>query len=747
MPPPNRSDIILALLLEDRFSEEMDKTISHFEERLKRAESLKEIESIERQFQDVKQVVDDTTASLNAQSSVLRAHAALLANQVTQLRARSAEAARIASSLAQQSGLSLATGTGIVGGIFAEANRFAKEAEDAGKATQATREWTQATKELAAARERVDRVLVREALPLLQDVARLATQASEFVESHPELVQAGLNTGKILIALGAVGIIASRGIKLYADVLYLQSVPIQLQAARLQAQAAQQQLIAARLKADQLGVGATPPGGRAGAPGLMSTITMVVAGLAASAAVVTLVDQILERSRFAQEREDAIERARDQGARIYPGILPPAERELQNQLNRAQIAGNAEEVARLRGEIDKLGEAAEETGEVVGRALTRLAGHENEEAIVSAFTQWQEEDRRLIEEAAADRVRILADAERRIAEETRRYAQQRVEITRQFDETRAQIIRDFGERSRDAEIQYAEARADIIRDAGEEVRQIEEQHQENIRRMTLEHNQRVADLTASRDALGLVKEQRRFDQERAEAERETNQEIAQRRRNIAIRLQDLANEFASERAQRQAQFEQSLADNEARRQEELKALAAAHAEELRQIREQRAAQLRELQESLNAERLRRREVFLAEIRDLDAALLGERNLKLQRYAQMLADADKFLADWRNKVAAGLTGGSVPVRDQGGYVGPGIFRVERGREFVMDPQTTRAAERMIGGQLNQQSLMRALVSGRGQVTLHYQPRIDGRISVADRRALLQDTLQAIRQELV
>lgn len=765
MPPNNNTDILLRLLYEDRFSAEMDKSITHFEERMKKATSVEELESLERQWNEVRNAINEAEKAAKQQAKEVEAASRRQISDLTRnaavLRRKAAEmsddvAAAQISALKDVAGridaiskTALLAGGGIIGGVFAEVNHYVNNAK---QATAATRAWRSETDSLAKSRARVDEVLAREALPMLRQVARFANQAATFVETHPEIVQAALNTGKVLITLGAVGTVLSKGIKLYADAKYLLTIPVQLEAAQLQSKAALMQLQAAQMRA---GLPVTPGGTTSGAGGLgiAGTIGLIVAGIVASGAIIMVIDQILEKYGVNEIQRKGAEAARDRGGRLYPGALPPNQRNLQAQLNRAQDAGDTKEIERLRGELRNLGNQAGQTAEDIKTVAGQLSSSANESAIVEAFIRWKEDDKRLIQEAAENRKRIIEEAEKRIADITRQYAQQRVDINRRFNDSRADIIQDFTQDSRRAEIEYAQQRAEIIKDAGEEIQEIEAQHQENIRKMVQEHGDRVEDLTAARDALGLAKEQRQFDRDLSEAERETNQEIAQRRRQTAQRLQELASEYASERAQRLAQYQQSLAENEQNRQEELKRAAEAYAAELQQTREAKAQQLRELQEGLNAERLRRREVFIAEIRDLDEALLGERGMKQKYYQLMYQDAEKFFADWRalmptSSPFSSVTGsvGTIPTHDYSGYAYSGLYHMAANgiRQFVMGGNATKVAERVIGGQLDERSLMRAMMSG-GQITWNDNRRFDSRLSLADRRAITEDTLAILGRE--
>lgn len=704
---------------------------------------------------DLAEAAKHAAHEAHLQMKVFDAQAMLLSARASQMTKQASELTRISSRLGQFSRVGLVAGTVLVGGVFAEANRFAKEAEETGKATRATREWTKATEDLAQARSRVDAVLLREALPLLQQAAKVANEAAAFVEEHPQIVEASLKAGIFVAGLSAIGLAVSKGIQLRADQLYLAAVPVQLQAAQLMEASAQQMLVAAQLQAEAHGTeittglgGKTPAGG--GGTGLLGTIGMIVAGLAASAAVVALVDQILERSKFGPARRNAIDQARDQGVRIYPGVLPPNERNLQAQLNRAQQQGNTQEIERLRGELDKLGEQAKVTSDDLSQAVTGLRGSAHESEIVSAFEKWQAEDARIVQEAAQRRLEIVRDAESRIAQATSQFASRVASINASAAKRAESLTSNFLKAEAQAEASYQEQRAQIIRGGGQQIQDIEEAHQERLRKMTQDHDERVEDLTSSRDALGLAKEQRRFNQERAEEARSTRLEIAKRRADLAERLAELDRQNEAESAQRLVAFQEALVENEAQRQEELKQAAAAHAEELKQIREQRAAQLRELQEGLTAERLRRREVFIEQIRDLDASLLGERNLRIQRYNEMLVDVDRFLADYRAKLAS-IGTATAPTHDYSGYAYTGMYRMAANGQpqYVMGGDATRAAESIIGGRLTQDAVLGALMRGAGSsrsLTINDHSRFDGRISAREVRAIKQETIGEIAREL-
>jgi Chromosome segregation ATPases len=704
----------------DKILDAVNKDFDTLDKKIKEATSVKEIEGLQRQLKDVEKQVTEITKAYSLQARVLRAEAASLTSDFE--KARLAQIKSIGDQIGRASGGALVAGGAILGGAFAESNRFAKEAEDTGKATQATREWTRATQELAQARARVDTVLLRETLPLLKQAARVANEAAAFVEKNPEIVSAALKTGEVLVALGAVGVAVSKGIRLYADVQALALGTQQLTAAKLQDTAADKQLIAARIRA---GVDV---------PGAAKTAEKVVGG--ASLLRLGPLAAILS------------------GAALYSGIGRAAS----NFGARAFGFESPEVFWKLIGEkLHILKQEADKTAASVQNAATGLGGlsSEMQQKVASAWQSWQEDDAKLVQDAADKRVKIVADSEKRVADETKKYTSQVSKINESANKRAASITANYLQATAQDEANYQEQRAKIIKDGGKEIREIEADHQERLRELTKEHAERVQDLTASRDALGLAKEQRRFSEQQEEENRNTRIEIAKRRQDLAERLAELDHEHAAEQAQRLAQFQQDLAENEAQRKEQLQEAAAAHAEELRQIHEQRMQQLRELQEGLNAERARRREVFIAEIRDLDASLLGEKNLKVKYYNAMLTDADVWLAKYRAKLAS--VGGStsttmapMTAHAAGGYTAGVVRTGEMGVEYLLSNRTTRAAENIIGGGLTQDALLNTLARGAGSgrsLTIHENSRFDGRISSAEVRMIRRDTRDEIIKEFL
>lgn len=93
-----------------------------------------------------------------------------------------------------------ATGTAMMTPMMLAANSYVKSA---GMAETTSRQWLKTTDQLAAAQQRIGRVVAQETLPYMEKVAQLAQTAAAFGERHPEAVKGLVTVGTGLVAGGA----------------------------------------------------------------------------------------------------------------------------------------------------------------------------------------------------------------------------------------------------------------------------------------------------------------------------------------------------------------------------------------------------------------------------------------------------------------------------------------------------------------------------------------------------------------
>jgi len=111
-------------------------------------------------------------------------------------------------------------------------------------------------------------------------------------------------------------------------------------------------------------------------------------------------------------------------------------------------------------------------------------------------------------------------------------------------------------------------------------------------------------------------------------------------------------------------------------------------------------------------------------------------------AQKIYDGMYKLGEWIVRGIEKLLS-FLPGRASGGYAGAGLYKLgeNRQREFVMNGNTTKAAESIIGGGLTQERLLASLSGGRS-ITYRDNRRIDTALSKNQRAALVNDTMTAL-----
>jgi len=649
----------------------------------------------------------------------------------------------------------LALGTGLVGGIFAGANKYVSSAK---VANEITLEWKKSQDSLNKSGERVGAVLAREALPLLRQAARLASEAAGFVESHPEIVRAALNAGLITAGIGAIGVAVSKGIKLYADAIYLTTVGTQLTAAKLMDTAADKQLLAAGYTSRGIGLGKAAQGAQTGgeiAQDLRKNLLGTGGMAAVVGQVVVLLGSFAAGLVVADKAFDALEgrdyKFADYVTQVKQGIAIDAKRIADffangdysfkaGQQGLDPNTGNevfrkvATALGLLKNESDEAANSLDNLSHSISESAER-------DAIVKAYQDYKEADKELVRNHYRERDKIIQDALAAERASNSKFASDVTRVRTNLSSALGKAYADFQRNEEKAQQDYAEQRSQIIRDSGEEIRNIETTLQEDLRKLKQDSLDKERELTANRDALGLAKQRESYNQEHDERIREANQEIAQRRRDLAVKLNDLQASFVREREQRYAEYQARSAELRANAEAEIKQLQEQHAEELRNIRQQRIDRIKELNAQLQDEQKRRREALIATIRDLDAALLGEERLREQYYAATLRELDAFLNAYKTK-ASSLTGAVLGNRALGGYVNDGLYKLHQG-EFVLNPATTRLLESMIGTQLTQGNVA-GNVNNNRSISLTDQRRFDSSLGAAERRAIKKDTEELLLQ---
>ena len=404
-----------------------------------------------------------------------------------------------------------------------------------------------------------------------------------------------------------------------------------------------------------------------------------------------------------------------------------------------------------------LGTAAEAVGEAEAiAAAEKKAAAEDEAAAMKLMDGLAQENAKAERKFAADREDIFTDEARAMEDANRKLSKNLTDIASSLNKDVAKIhsslksnladlAATFSESNIQAEREYQTQRADILVSGADEIKKIHQQTQKDLENAERDHSTNVADLIANRDALGLVEENNAYAQKQADIKQNANESIAQARANTQAQLAEAARNYAEQRAQRLADYEaqkadakasaaEAIAEAQAKAAEDKKRAIAAAAEQKAEIERKRIEALADLKKAYDRERKERVTAVYNEIIELRGALNAEMLMRRQYQGQILADTTAHM----KAMAAAQSSSSTPTHDYSGYAYTGTYAMAQDgqREFVLSGAATKAAEQMVGGQLNQQALLSGL-AGQGGAGMQYvdQSTYSG-MTVADVRRVRQ-----------
>jgi hypothetical protein len=341
-----------------------------------------------------------------------------------------------------------------------------------------------------------------------------------------------------------------------------------------------------------------------------------------------------------------------------------------------------------------------------------LSDNKNASEIVSAYVKMVEDDAKAAKEYVVDQEKVRAESNNKLTELAKELANDLISINKKMVDAINKLNADSVLEELRKLQDYNLDRAKTIRDTNEEILQTEKKRKDDLLKLEQEHDMRIYGLKGNRDALGIVEENARYNAEKNAINSSAREETVRRRRELIIKLQDMAAAFTLERSRRAEDLALKIAEETKQAAEDMARRNAEYIQKVNEEKAQAAQRLRDLQTEYLTERQRRRENFIALVRDLDANLLGERQLKLNYYAKMLEDADAFLRAYRSKLPEGSTL-VAPDKAAGGYTLGLVNTGEEGREFILSHRTTKLAENVVSGRLNQDNLASRLRSGTGQ----------------------------------
>jgi hypothetical protein len=320
----------------------------------------------------------------------------------------------------------------------------------------------------------------------------------------------------------------------------------------------------------------------------------------------------------------------------------------------------------------------------------------------------------LDEEYARDREKAIVDANRRRAQSEEDWARQQHEQQSDFQQQQERMMRDFLQAQAKAEEQYNARRAEIARDYGIEAERAEADHQKRMARMREDYLIQQEDAVAARDAIAFLRNARQYEINRRRAEEDFSEQRAERQADYQQQLQDMQQAFAEQREERLAQFQQQQQDMQADFEYRQARAAEYHALEMQRFEADFQERLNDLNARLNEEREAERAAFRERLMQLEGYNHEFMALERQRNAAAKEILEQTIQEMRQELAQ-ATYRPIHGRASGGYAGYGVYRLgEEGREFVLNAATTRNAELLSGGLLNQDAVLAMLAAGRGAI---------------------------------
>jgi hypothetical protein len=409
-------------------------------------------------------------------------------------------------------------------------------------------------------------------------------------------------------------------------------------------------------------------------------------------------------------------------------------------------------------------------------AKQRLELEQNYQEEVSDLTQDYQRDRaRMIEDHNRQMSRMQQEYLRDVEREQEDYERDAAKALADYQRDRARTIEDMNNALAELDQKYHDDTEDARRDFLRRMEQLE-----------ADHDLRVNQLVADRDALGLVEEQRRYENEKSQLQQEFEDRMAELQENLEqqrqriredyaqrlaemdanfrleqqrrqedhqLKLQEMQENFELERQRRNEDFAQQMEERAEQYSQRMQQLQEAHREELQELQDQHREELIELRNA-NQDKLRELRDAYEEERRQRAEQLRQQTLELigiqQEGYDAMAEAARAYVERLIEESERLnTGAAQGSRASGGYVSRGTWQMHDG-EFVLTKPTVDALERAQKSPLTQAGVLASLTRQKGGVqtsmsaTINQHFTFEGEIGAGTRAMMRREAYRAAQQ---
>lgn len=622
-------------------------------------------------------------------------------------------------------------GAAITGTLVKSANDFVKTM---GTINSTSLEWMQTQQSIKDSWTEIGGVVAQVMLPGLREAATIMKSVADFAQQHPELVSAALTIGGIMTAIGAITMLVGRIGMIMVELQYLSTVMGGAGGA------AGVGGMLGRLSGGAAG------GAIGGALSTLGTVTIVATSLIIGAEVGSLIGNAIAQEIYGKDYKqqnigDALMtavRLTETPINLFGKLVASIDPQLTNFANSITLAYD-----KVNNTIGGLIGATGYGGGAAGAgAPSQTLVTQQEAQLVMQYEQQMADATKNYEQQRADTVQ---QSEQQMAEATQQYEQQRADTVAQFEQQMAQQARDFAEQQARAQRDFTEQQDKALRDYNEQVAKSNRDfqvsqanaarsHQLELQRLEEEHNTRMQDLISARDALGVVKEQQsyvaqvnqsnaQFDLQRSEAAQQHAMQLADMKQNFMQQRADALAAYNQQRQDALDAYNQRVADEQQQEADRLAQMDANHKLEMAKLAQQEQDKLQKLTDAYNKQVDTIQSAFVDRLDALDSTIFASTQNFISFMTQAAADAAKMLQQEQQDIAM-LQGSSSlltlpPGKAYGGYAPYGLYRLgdtpgggPGGPEYVLNSQTTRLAERIMGGSLTQQNLLAALMGNKG-----------------------------------
>lgn len=627
------------------------------------------------------------------------------------------------------------------------------EESDTARADRIQKRWD-------AAWKRVGEAAVTAAVPALERLAALVDEISRYAAEHPEMVSAALQTGALLVGVGALVRAAGSGIKLYADVQMISAAAAMYKASTNMLEAAGVQAASNKNLLSGLG-------------GIALSLGLAAAALGAEKYVVEKVGipdwQQTQIARGTEDYEQYVEAMKSLYGKGQMETLTRqqweavrAGEELADVLARTGDEGTiaTHDIAEEMKSLKEHERAARREAQGLGDDLMQLpppgtgvaAFTEQELEAIDELESYLKRRNDMIEEQNDELLRMEEEFKQSEEEHYQDYLKDRDKLLKELEQVTSRPAWEQTEEYRKSQEKLIEAQAEAAKRRAE----IEEDYRRKMRDLAEDHGDKMEDLEAARDAKGILSERTRYarsirdaqeqrqdqlneiesrlQETREKEEKQLAESREERRKEAEDKLAELDAEYQAEAIKRQADYDRQREERLLRNQQELEDLQQNHAEKLASI----MGWEEDVRDAL-------RQSYVGREMDLRNHLAEMERLYKGAYSVAVGYSNQVSGLYAsiNQRRGEYTG-----MQSGGYALPGTYRLgEAGREFVVNAPTTHALEQAIGPLT--QGRLAQMAGGGGYNRLDIRVSADQHFSpefAAQTEALVQQQIAQLASKL-